>query len=141
VHIHISGCVGWVFDFLNKHMFQFFLISDSEKHQFGVWGKSELKNCQFWLFQNPQRTILLQELVDCWVIVWFFSKKWKLWIYIMTGYLIFLRTAIMNLKNRPDTQREFDAVSKTCFYNLLARLCSFCKFWIVHLHEEVDYCN
>jgi hypothetical protein len=35
-------------------------------------------------------------------------------IYIRTGYLIFLRTAIMNLKNRPDTQRESDAVSKTC---------------------------
>jgi hypothetical protein len=35
-------------------------------------------------------------------------------VYISTGYLIFLRTAIMNLKNSPDTQREFDAVSKTC---------------------------
>jgi hypothetical protein len=57
--------MGGYLIFLNKYPGSF--LFQRENHQFGIWGKSELKNCQFKTLKEP--FCCKKELVDFWVII------------------------------------------------------------------------
>jgi hypothetical protein len=94
------------------------ITPSSSKLKFWDQGKeSELKNLQFWLFQNLKEPAVFLTSKELWVsgrFSQYFSWFWEWWLYIyQTQFSEFLRTVIMRPKNCPNNHQGFDAISGT----------------------------